>query len=89
MSALAVSVIHPPWLSPCTTEAFAVLDINTQCGQGTLLGTIEECRSAKTVLDPGFRGAVKTETNADAPKGCSKYEEGLGFGGGLVLGLVF
>ena len=55
-------------------EAFMVLDTNTQCGQDTLLATLEECHSAKTVLDPGAGADVQTETYANAPKGCSRYK---------------
>ena len=54
-----------------------VLDTNTQCGTGTLLATLEECRSAKTVLYPRAAAAVKTESNANAPKGCSRYKGGF------------
>ena len=81
---------HSPCLtltfSPCfwarATEAFVLLGTNTQCPPDTLLTTFEECRSAKTVLDPGA-DRLKTESTANAPRGCSRYEEGFGFGFGL------
>ena len=58
-----------------------LLGTNTQCPPDTLLATVEECRSAKTVLDPRAAASrVKTETDTNAPKGCSRYEEGFGFG---------
>ena len=81
---LPFQLLTIPCFWTCTTEAFVVLDSNTQCGQDTLLATLEECRSAKTILDPRAAARrVKTETNANAPRGCSRYEDGLGLGLGL------
>ena len=44
-----------------------------QCSAETILTTIAECSSVKTVLGPGT-AAVTVEDYADAPTGCSRYK---------------
>ena len=51
--------------------AFVIQDPNKQCSAGTILTTIAECSSVKTVLGPRA-AAVTVEDYAKAPKGCSR-----------------
>ena len=55
------------------TGGFVVQQHTKWCTSGTMLPTMDECSNAKTVLDPGA-GAVKSENNRNAPKGCSRHK---------------
>ena len=43
------------------------------CSSGNMLATIEECDSAKAVLDPSA-AAVKREHETHFPKGCFRHD---------------
>ena len=62
----AVESVHP-------AGAFVVQRPSKQCSAGTMLTTIAECTSVKTVLGPRTV-AVTFEDYAEAPKGCSRYK---------------
>ena len=62
--------------SPCLltgTGGFLVHLPDESCTSATVLSSIKDCSSAKTVLDPGA-DAVKSENNRNAPKGCSRHK---------------
>ena len=52
--------------------AFVVQQPRKQCRADTMLTTIAECRSVKSVLDPRA-AAVKEEDDALTPTACSRY----------------
>ena len=55
------------------TDAFLVQYFSKLCTSDTILTTIEECRSAQSIVDPQA-DAVTLEHTAATPKGCSQFE---------------
>ena len=69
-----------PWRGTTTqTNKNVIYIVETQnerasrSALGTMLPTVDEYSSAKTVLDPGA-DAVETEKYEGAPKGCSRHK---------------
>ena len=54
-----------------TTGAFVLQHHTSACTSDTMLATIEECASAKALLDPGI-DAVERDDFDRTPKGCSR-----------------
>lgn len=46
--------------------------VTKACSSGAALATIEECRIAKAIIEPSA-SAVKTQSKANVPRGCSRY----------------
>ena len=54
-----------------TAGRYVVQHPNKHCSLDTMLGSLDQCRSAKAELDPSA-DPVKSGSSKDAPKGCSR-----------------
>ena len=52
-----------------TAVRYAIQHHTKQCTSGSMLATMDACKKAKAVLDPGAEGGVKDEPYAGAPSG--------------------
>ena len=56
----------------CVAGEYLVQHHSQGCTTDTMLATVDECSKAKAALDPGA-AAVKPDSAANAPSGCSRW----------------